>query len=809
MRRLSSAILFFTIVGCLILLPAISMAQSTVRGAVSDSQDKPIAQASVVLLRVKDSVLVKGMVSNEKGDFRFEKIDDGDYLVQVSATGFDDLFQSLKVAGKDIELQRLQLKIATVELKDVKVVAKKPLFEQKADRMVVNVRNSITSAGSTVLEVLERSPGVMVNRMDNTLSIAGKSGVTIMINGKITNMPLSAVVQLLASMSASNIEKIELITTPPANFDAEGNAGFINIVFINNPFHGMNGSYSVSAGIGNGDALSGSVNFNYRNKNLNLYGDYSILRETRYQVFSNYRRVTDNGIEKETYAYNDRDAVQFNNNARLGLDYQLSKKTVGGILVAGYSNKWTMDALNTVTRTVNHMPDTTLSIPNSELNHWKHLMTNLNLQHTFRENQSLSFDLNYLWYNDNNPTDYTNNYYDKSGNFLFVEKTRSSKITPINTWVGSSDYKTKFGKNIDFETGVKLAVFRFTNDVRVETFESGSWIPDASLTTKYRLKENIGAAYATGNFQLSEKSNLKAGFRYEYTTTKLGDERDSLVVDREYGRLFPTLFFSRKINDNNSYNLSYSRRISRPTFNNLAPFVIFMDPNTFLSGNSNLRPAIQDMVKADYIYKSYVFSISYSYESNSIAGFQTTVDVKSNKQYLQAQNLDNTQMISLVVTLPFTIAKWWNMYNNITAYGQQAKISFDKHPTTVKALAVALVSTQTFTLPKNYSLELSGNVETPTAFGMYKNKVFGFMNFGAQKKFRDNSTLRLNVSDIFSSMKFTITADRPAQYYYSQTVISFARRMLSLTYTRNFGKREVQQKRERSTGSEEELRRVQ
>lgn len=803
--------LFLARIYCVLLLalPAGVVAQSNIRGTVIDTQDKLISHASVLLLNAKDSVLQKGLIAGDNGEFLFEKISDGKYLLQISSTGYEDLLRPISLEGKNLELGSIQLKPSTVELKDVKVTARKPLFEQKADRMVVNVRSSITSAGSTVLEVLARSPGVLVDRLNNTLSIAGKNGVTIMINGKITNMPLSAIVQMLASMSSSNVEKIELITTPPANFDAEGNAGFINIVFINNPFQGMNGSYTLSAGAGQGDALSGSINFNYRHKNVNLYGDYNVMRETRYQTFTNYRKVTDNGVEKETYAYNDRDAIQRNHNLRLGMDYQLTKKTVAGILLAGYNNKWTMDAVNTVNRWVAQVPDTTLSIPNHEVNHWKHFMTNLNLTHIFKENQSIAFDLNYLWYSDDNPTEYTNNYFNKSGGYLFTERTRSTKFTPIHTWVGNTDYKTKLGKNVDFETGVKLAVFRFTNDVKVETFENNYWIPDPSLTAKYKLKELIGAAYATSSIQLSEKNNLKIGLRYEYTTTELGTETEKAVVDRQYGKLFPTLFFSHKINDDNSYNFAYSRRISRPSFNDLAPFVIFMDPNTFLSGNANLLPAVQDAIKFDFIHKSYVFSVGYSYEANSIAGFQTSVDVKTNKQFLQAQNLDNTQMITLVMTIPVTVNKWWSMYNNITAVGQQAKISFDKNPTTVKVATVGFVSTHNFTLPKNYSLELSGNYETPGAFGMYKSTGFGFMTFGAQKKFKDNSTLRANISDIFSSLQFTITVDRPEQFFYTQTHIGFNRRIFSLTYTRNFGKREVKEKRERSTGSEEELRRVQ
>jgi outer membrane receptor protein involved in Fe transport len=793
----------------LLLLGFTTHSQSIIKGIVTDPQNKPIAQANVLLLKAADSAMVRGMVASDNGLFSFDKITDGQYRLLLSFTGFDDHYTTVFTTnGSPIDMGTIQLKNTAVQLGAVTVVSKKPLFEQKIDRMVINVRNSITATGGTALEVLERSPGVVVDRINNVLSMNGKNGVVVMINGKISHMPLSAVVQMLAGMSSTNIEKIELITTPPANFDAEGNAGFINIVLINNPEQGLNGSYSLSAGYSKKEAADAGINFNYRKGKINLYGDYAFSRLHSIQAFLNYRRVDNGGVIKESSSVSDRDAIQQNNNLRLGLDYQFSKKTVGGILFTGFDTRWTMDAKNELIKKTNQVKDTTVLIPNDEINHWKHFMTNMNLQHTIKEDESLTFDLNFLLYRNNNPTEYDNQYYNSAGALVFREQTRSGKTTPIRIWVGSGDYKRKLGKKTDMEAGIKMAAFHFTNDVYVETMMQNDWVADPLLTAKYTLKENIDAAYASFNIAMTEKTTMKLGMRYEYTTTDLGTVANPKLVDRKYGRLFPTFYLSRKINDDKSVNFSYSRRINRPTLFNLAPFVIFLDPNTFISGNANLKPSITDAIKTDFIYKKYVFSVGYSYESNTIAGFQATVDVATNKQYLQAQNLTSTQVISGIFSIPVTVAKWWTMNNNITAVWQVIKMNYDKAPLTLKKADVTIVSSQSFTLPKNYSIELFAFYQTPTLFGIYQAKAFASVDVGVQKKFNDKNTMRFNVGDVFASQRFTVTADRPKQFFYTRTTFDFSLRIFRLTYTHNFGKKELKNKRDRSTGAEEESRRV-
>ena len=784
-------------------------AQVKIYGIVTDLANKPVAAANVLLLNYLDSSLVKGTITKAQGNYSFENIKPGKYFTLISYTGFKSLYTNpVETNKEDINSGSFQLVKEEKELNTVTILARKPMFEQKIDRMVINVKNSITSAGGSALEVLEKSPGVVVNRQNNSIALNGKDGVVVMINGKVSRMPMDAVVQMLNGMNASNIDRIELITTPPANFDAEGNAGFINIVLLTNPNKGLNGSYSLTIGYGNGVAPAASMNFNYRNKKINLFGDYSFTWKNPEQDWYFFRKMISQGIQTDNTTETLRHTKEGQQNARLGIDIQLTPKTIIGALVGGYDSKWNMTAYNTLSIVKNNIPDTTVSIVNTELNHWKHAMANINFSHTFKEGEAVTADLDYLYYKDNNPNDYVNKYFNGNGVALNTEQTRSTKLTPIKIWVGKVDYTKRLSKKVFAEGGVKLALSKFINDVAVETKQQNNWVKDPDLTAKYKLKEDVAAAYTALSIEASAKTRLKLGLRYEYTVSNLGSVSQQNIVDRKYGRLFPSVFLSHKIDDNNSFNLSYTRRITRPTFEDMAPFVIFIDPFTFFSGNSGLQPAFSNIVKADYLVKSFVFSVSYTKEDGSIAGFQPKTS-KDNKQIFAAENLDYIKTVNISLSLPFTITKWWTMQNNIQGNWQQLSAIYSKGPFRVEQKNFSFNSSQNFTLPHNYSMELSGFYQSKSLFGASVIKGRGLVNFGAQKKFTDNkSKLRFAVNNIFDGGDFNGITNIPSENIYSALNLRFMFRTYVLTYSYNFGNNTIKNRRQHSTASDEEQSRV-
>src|SRR5215471_17335774 len=278
--------------------------QSKIEGLVTGANSQPLAGATVLLLKSSDSALIKGLVTSTIGHYLFEKIPAGSYFISVSNTGYEVGFSQVITVSENENKQitTITLTEKNSSLKEVTVVTRKPLYEMKIDRMVINVANNITAAGTTALDVLERSPGIIVDRNNNAISINGKDGVVVMINGQKNYMPLSAVVQMLAGMPSDNIERLEIITTPPANFDAEGNAGYINIVLKKNSQIGTNGTLTLDVGYSKGLLTTATGNFNHREKRWNLYGNYSFDREVKDQILRAYHGSMHGGNFYENYS---------------------------------------------------------------------------------------------------------------------------------------------------------------------------------------------------------------------------------------------------------------------------------------------------------------------------------------------------------------------------------------------------------------------------------------------------------------------------------------------------------------------------
>ncbi|QNA46233.1 outer membrane beta-barrel family protein [Lacibacter sediminis] len=794
------------------LLTSQAKSQSKIQGRLQAQEQKlvDISGASILLLKASDSVLVKGTVSNSSGKFSFDNIQKGKYLLHCSHTGYTEMYIDLSDLSKDTDLGVITLKPVAENLGTVVVTGKRPMFEQKIDRMLINVKNSATSAGGTVLDVLEKSPGVIVNRGTGAVSLNGKDGVMVMINGKLSYIPQEAILQMLNGINSSNVERIEIITVPPAKYDAGGNAGYINIVLLSNPDEGFNGSYTLSMGVYKGNFPTASVNFNYRKKQVNFYGGYTFSKDEQLQRFENFRKITSANSTKESKMISERDPFQRNHNARLGVDYNIGKKTILGALVSGYDNKWSMTAKNTAVYSTNSSVDTSVVIDNSEINNWKNLMGNINLQHNVKAGVEFTINADYLYYYNRNPTDYFNQYYNGSGSFLGDEKTTSGKTTIIKLFVAQFDYSKKFNESIAIQWGVKGVSSRFTNDVLVAKLVQNTWEPDGRFTANYFLKESIGAAYVSMDKRINAKTEMKAGLRYEYTESNLGSETKPNIVDRKYGNLFPTFYINHRMNENNSINFSYNRRINRPTFNQLAPFLIFFDPKTFISGSPAVQPSFTDAVKVDYTLKKVLFSVSYSYEKNSIARFLAETNPVDNSQIITAQNLNYMNLFFVSVSFPLKITKWWNSQLNVSGNRSEIAAIINKQKAGFSQVFVNISGSQQFTLPKQFSVELSGFFQSKSfVFGADVVKPYGLMNIALQKKWKDNSqSLVLGVDNVFNSFRFRTSLAVPGQNIESRGDYLFTQRWYKISWTQRFGNKVLKDKRSRNTASDEERKRV-
>lgn len=789
----------------------------SIRGMVNNYWGEPIPFANVLLLRAADSVQSQGIFTDSLGIYIFQQVQEGKYFLRLSISGMEAAdIKAFEVSGqiREIDLGALSLKYSDKALNQVTITGRKPFIEQKLDRTVINVRNSISSAGGSALEVLEKSPGVTVNRQSGNIALNGKNGVNVMLNGKMTYMPEDALVQLLSGIPAGNIEKIELITTPPSKLDAGGNGGYINIVFINNPYAGFNGNWFLTAGFGDRPLASAGFNFNYRSSKINFFGDYSFNYEHTLQPTTAVSHYINKGNLVENNTWSDRDAVRTIQNARLGADYQLNESTIVGVLVSGYISRWSMFASNGALISRNHIPDTTiLSTDDPEINLWRNLSANLNVQHIFKPGRILYFDANYIYYKDNNPNTYATDYYNYAKDLLYHQDLKGEKTTPIHITVLSSDYTTPLGKKINLESGLKLSLSDFTNDVGVTDMTGNVSVPDTSLSAKYILNENITAVYSSCTFNLDSKTTITAGLRYEYTMSDLSAVKMPKIVNRKYGNLFPTFFLSKKIDESNTIQFSYNRRITRPAFTDLAPFTIFFDPKTYYSGNPGLIPAIADALQLGYNFKSYHLALIYTYEKNTIDNFYfqvRTLDTANNIVYLSARNFTNQQYGTVAFSIPVTVSKRWSMQNNLNGNWREINTAFDEKPVNLRYFDFSFNTIQRFNFPHDISLELIAMYSSVSYVGTAKRQPMYQLGGGIQKKLTGGRDLiRFAANDVLNSgSNYQFAENLPFAEAYVGRNFNFRLASYKLTYTHSFGNHALKEKRSRSTSAEEELNRV-
>ena len=786
-------------------------AQTTLVGKVINEAQEPVSFANILLLQSTDTTLIKGVVTNLEGEFQIivdENIST-DAILQASMIGYQPKYHKINIISNQVNsIQPLILSENATVLEGVEVVSRKPLYTQEIDRMVVNVQNSVTSAGGNALEILSKSPGIQVDQANNAIAVMGKQGVIIMINGKRSRMDLQALMQLLGSMPADNIQKIEIITTPPANFDAEGNAGIINIVLVKNMEDGFNGNLGGNFGYGVRPKGGINTNFNFRQGKVNVYGDYSFNHELiqAYTQFGNTIRFND--LVTQTSGYSDRPATQVFHNGRLGLDYQWSDKTIVGILFSGYSTLWKLDAETDITTTSNLNPTFYENLHSVEKNHWLHGMANFSLTHQFNDNEKLDVNYDYLHYIDHNPTDYNQSTFDEANTLLSNEQFQSRKRTPINIQVAKIDYDKKVNDKWRYEIGAKATTSNFTNDISVAYLLGENWAYDLDYTNIFNLEERIAALYFSSDYQLDKKTTLKAGLRYEYFTAHLTTETDANLVNRKSGNFFPSLFVSHQINENNLVQMAYSRRIQRPNFDQLAPALFFFGPNTILSGNPSIQQTFTDNIKLDYRHKAYSFSLEYNYADAPIAYGQPLVLEEKNQFVIQAANMDSRQMVTGTVSLPFELANWWTTRLNMNGYWINQNPIIDDQVIARDNWTYGVYLSNDIKLPKDYNLQVGGNYYSAFQYGLGDVPVRWNLNVGVQKTFKDVK-VTLNWNDIFNTGSFwDMRINQPQLNRVSRFYYDLEGSVIRLSMSYKFGKKDLKTARQRSTGSEEERGRV-
>lgn len=779
-------------------------ARGQITGKVATTAGRPVASANVLLLNVRDSSLKKASLSGEDGSYRFESIGPGRYFVQVSSVGYQSLrAATFELMATPLDLGVLVLSADTVQLSAAVVRATKPLFQQQPSGTTINVENSILTKGSSALEVLERSPGILLDRRNNAISLNGKSGVLVLLNGRMLRMGMDQVVALLNSMPADNIEKIELLTSPPASYDADGNAGLINIVTKKNRASGTSGSLTAAGGFGYGEKGSLSVNLAHNSGPLDVYGSYAFSHDrsiSDWHAYSTQDLPLIGGKDSADFA-SVMKPVSNSHTITAGLDWKMSPKTTIG---AAVNYNISHVALRTRNIGAYFFPGDsvlTLDATIDGVNRWRNGMYSVYIDKKLRDGESISADVDLLDYHNEHPTTAVSSFVNAHGEQAGSNDTLSSPLqrgassTGILVGVGKIDYRRRLSEHVRLETGIKGTYTRTTSESSISSLVDGRFVSREGTTSNLVMKEGIGAGYANVTADLASSLNLVAGLRYEYSDTRMTDPlKNVLVTERKLGKLFPAIFLSYKIGTSSELQLAYTMRISRPSYNDLASFVVYTGPTSIETGNPLLKPTITNSLKLGYNYKGYSFSATAGRDVNPIVRYQISYSSDSLLMAGTTENLEYNNSLLFRVNAPFRITDWWSMSYSLTFGWWKYKENFTVHPMENTWFQYSGNFSQSFRLPRSFALEVSGWYLGKSYDGTKRLDAFGALNAGLRKTLPGNrGSLQLFMTDILRTGVVT-------QYYGTLTKEAFDLRsrvpyrpestkvpLIRLSYSRSFG----------------------
>ena len=781
----------------------------SIKGKVLEKGDKPLSYVNVLLLNSRDSSLIKGAVTDTLGSYAFYNIGQGSYLLSATMVGYKPGYLStFKITSSSMPLQVGNLTLAedAQQLKEVVVVEKRPFVEQYLDRMVVNVANSIIASGATVLEVLEKAPGVTLDRQNDMLQLRGKDGVIVQIDGKQTYLPMADVVALLRNMSSDNVDQIELITNPSAKYDAAGNSGIINIRTKKNNNVGTNGSVTLGGGSGRYEREQGSLQLNHRTNQFNFFGNYSANRGGDYFDLR-VRRIRDNDgdptfTRQDTY-------IRFRDwgqNAKVGIDYFPGKNTTFGVVWTAfwddYHEKGTAESAfsREASGPLFLQANTDKTIATLTSNH----LFNLNFQHNFKRQDQLSFDIDRgVFQRDFSNTLLTHvlisEHNDDPLAGLYLNMPTVIDITTFKV-----DYNQTFASGWKMEAGIKNGAVRNDNDLML-SHGVEELIPDPELSNHFLYTERVNAIYASLSGQLNDKTDIQLGLRAEHTHSVGNSITTNSIVKRNYLNLFPSLLVSRPFQENQSLTFSYSYRIDRPNYQSLNPGRSYVDPYFYSRGNAYLKPQYTHSLELKHGFKDKVFtSLSASYIADLVLFVGQPVD--SVLTEVTPLNIENSQAYNLTITFPLAIMKGWNLQTTLLGNYSRYQFTYQDIPLHIAQFSGQLNASNSFIFGKGWTGELTGWARTPSVEAFFHYRWVGTMDVGIQKVIGSNLKAKLSMQDVWHTNKFRGKNITPE--FTSDVNLRFDTRIVMLNLTYSFGNQQLKGVRQRKTGSEDERQRT-
>lgn len=798
---------------CLLFVLGIVLAHGQPSGQISgELLAEKNGTYSLLLKRAQDSMLVKAELSNPDLKFVFEFIPQDLYFLEVRQ------LEQVLYRSDSFRLQQPQLVLSPISLntpqhglREIKIVQQKAILEQKADKLIYHVEHTLEAPSNDALQVMQKAPGITVDQ-NGTISMRGKRGVQVMINGKPTYLSGAQLANLLRTTQAAQIARIEVISNPSSKYDAEGNAGIINIILKKDQKRGSNGMIVLSYGHGKYHKSANGINYNLREKKLNLFSSLNVSDNVGFNDLQLYRQFYTAGNYQGAYRqYNYLLFPSRSGIAKIGLDYYPNSRHTLGWSAQGSTTRFNPKADNIAYVENPFGLDTSYYTSTSRSRErYSNLSVNLYSKHVLDSSGSeISTDWDYANYGNTALQHFTTRYFTMQDiEYRPLQLLHAETDGRLYIFSGKADLTKTLSKNWGkLEAGIKSSYVKSDQDIAYYDHANGVVHFDSSQSNHFVYSENINALYLSHSFDI-RKLGVQWGWRAEQTVAKGKQLLNGQSFQRNYWQLFPTLFLSRTINASHQVGLSFSRRIQRPGYDLMNPVRLFIDATTYKTGNPYLIPQNSYIAELNHTWKqTWLTSVSATWINQSITEVlipdetQTNITIQTNK------NLNRQFILAISESANVKPLRWWTMQFEVNPYYSFYSGILANMPIRSGMWSFNAKSMHMIQLPRAFTLQADAFFQYRERYSFSSIEPFGALNLSLQKTFKNKRTsLRLSANDVFYSSRFR--GSSRYTNYYEQFYVQRDSRTLVLAITHRYGKSTVPGAKKRASGAEDEKQRA-
>ncbi len=805
----SSPMTKYYLSACLSFIAANCFGQSyNIEGAVNDTEQKAIKAATVSLLNATDSSWVLSALADDKGHFVLKGIKADKYILSAQALGYRIAYASLHLVS-DLNTVNITLDKNNHQLNDVTISSQRSFIEPGLGKTVINVEKSISSAGSNVWELLRKSPGVTVTD-EGGISMQGKQGVLVLIDDRPTYLSGNQLMQYLKSMAANDISQLELITQPSAKYDAEGNFGIINIKTKRIKKHGFNGNISGTYAQSRYPSAFESLQLNYRKNKISLYANLSYYYGRGYMTQDlnrNFRNINTYEITG-TFAQNLYSYETFTNTGvKLGGDYAITAKTNFGVNLTGdyHPNN---EGNRSHARTYDAASDIASYNYSQNKTDWlrKNGTATAYLKHQFAKENELNINADYLNYWVHSAQYSVNTNLGEGGNKLPSLLLRGQLPSYIKVYSLKADHSVLLSK-IKLESGLKSSYVKTDNQADYEVSAGSDWTYDTNRSNHFLYNENINAAYLNASRALGTKWQMQIGLRAENTNAEGTQTVHQQSFTRHYLSLFPTAYATYQADSNNQFELNYGRRIERPDYSSLNPFITFLSQYNYMVGNPDLLPQYSHSIELKHNFKNKLFTTLNYRHTAGIREHVLTQNDTTKVVYSKPQNFAGNDNIGFSILYTTQLYKWWTA--SFLAYAVYIHYTgvLNKKPIDIEGTGHGFNLNNQFSFAKKWAAECVLDYAGPSRESLLRAAgEWWYLSAGISRKvLKDAGALKLGIQDPFAAYSYNVRIrlnDLDTRAHIKYNTCSYA-----FSFTYNFGKK-MDNIRKAQSGIDDESKRI-